>query len=54
MDKYISDRISFYKNLILLSKTSILNEARARGLDVKSTNTKGLIIQKILDDEYPY
>ncbi|HOQ79059.1 MAG TPA: hypothetical protein PLW94_02405 [Candidatus Absconditabacterales bacterium] len=53
-DKYINERIKFYKNLVLLSKSTLITEAKSRSLDVKTTNTKGVIIQKILDDEFPY
>ncbi len=53
-EKYTDARIRFYKDLMVLTKPTIVAEAKARGLKPKATSTKGVIIQKILMDEYPY
>jgi len=53
-EKYTDARIRFYKDLMVLTKPTIVAEAKARKIDFKTSSTKGVIIQKILMDEYPY
>ena len=52
----ITERIRYYKTLSALTKPLVVQQAKFRGLKPKSTSTstKGVIIEMILDNDYPY
>lgn len=53
MKSNVDERCRLYRTLSDLTKVAVVEMAKSRGLKVKSGTTKFMVIQAIMDRDYP-